>query len=170
MDTDKQVTKDRLFMDIAIRLSQESRCAKKHVAAVAVKNKRIVGTGVNGTPSRTVNCDDHWKDDWLKTAPSLSFQEYTQLPGWREKHTAWSKIHEIHAEQNLIVEASRNLVSLEGTDIYVTLEPCADCAKLLAAIRPKRVIFQDPYLKGSPETRELLIACGIEVSCLGALL
>ena len=158
---EKQRAVDRLYMDIAFRLAQESHCSKVHVAAVAVKNGRIVATGVNGTPSGTVNCEDYWRSVHAADGMKLHFDEWLKTQEWRDLHTVWSAVHEIHAEQNLFSEAARNGLCLEGTDVYVTLEPCANCAKLLAVIRPRRVIYAKKYDKGSPESIELLRECGI---------
>ena len=38
----------------------------------------------------------------------------------------------IHAEAQMIAEAARKGVSLEGADMYVTVFPCPPCAKLIA--------------------------------------
>jgi dCMP deaminase len=51
----------QLFKDIAERFSQESHCLSKQVAALAVKNGRIIGTGINGTVAGDVNCDEYFK-------------------------------------------------------------------------------------------------------------
>ena len=48
-----------------------------------------------------------------------------------------------HAEMNAIRKASRKLGDwrLEGCTLYVTLEPCAMCAGLIAHARLSRVVF-----------------------------
>jgi dCMP deaminase len=61
--------KDRekaLFKDIVLRISQESHCLSRHVAAIAVKNGRIIATGINGTPAHTENCDEFFKKEFIK--------------------------------------------------------------------------------------------------------
>ena len=49
---------DEYFMNIAKVVSTRSNCLKRHVAAVIVKDKRIISTGYNGTPRGVKNCND----------------------------------------------------------------------------------------------------------------
>lgn len=43
---------DTLFMDITLRVAQESYCKRKKVGAILVKNNvQIISFGYNGTPS-----------------------------------------------------------------------------------------------------------------------
>ena len=51
----------------------------------------------------------------------------------------------IHAEQNVIVQASLHGVSLEGSTIYCTHTPCNLCAKMLVNARIKRFISFGRY-------------------------
>jgi dCMP deaminase len=41
---------DRYFMDIAQVAAKRSNCSRRQVAAVLVRDKRIISTGYNGTP------------------------------------------------------------------------------------------------------------------------
>ena len=43
-------------MDIAQKVASRLNCIKRKVAAVIVKNGRIISTGYNGTPRHTRNC------------------------------------------------------------------------------------------------------------------
>ncbi|MDP7555955.1 MAG: cytidine deaminase, partial [Nitrospinota bacterium] len=43
-------------MNIAKVVASRSNCMKRHVAAVIVKDKRIISTGYNGTPRGVTNC------------------------------------------------------------------------------------------------------------------
>jgi dCMP deaminase len=52
----KRPSWDRYFMDIAQQVASRSNCIKRKVAAVIVKNGRIISTGYNGTPRNTKNC------------------------------------------------------------------------------------------------------------------
>lgn len=166
----------KLFSDIALRFAEESHCLSKHVAAVAVKNDRIVCTGINGTPHGTENCDGHWiqeylESDWRAKHRSFDgdvdawkygdaldqemFKEWIKTDEWRQLHMDWSTKHEIHAEQNLIAEAARTGISLDGCYLYITLSPCIHCAKLLIALKPKAVYYVNKYDKAGPEVEDL---------------
>lgn len=51
----------------------------------------------------------------------------------------------IHAEQNAILFAARNGISINGSTLYVTTEPCIDCAKFIEASGIKKVIYRELY-------------------------
>lgn len=51
----------------------------------------------------------------------------------------------IHAEQNLIIQASIYGVSLKGCTIYCTHQPCSICMKMLIGIKPDRIVYNNPY-------------------------
>ncbi|MBI2437674.1 MAG: cytidine deaminase, partial [Lentisphaerae bacterium] len=42
---------DTYFMDIAQVVKRRSNCLRRDVAALIVKDRRIISTGYNGTPS-----------------------------------------------------------------------------------------------------------------------
>ena len=47
---------DDYFMKIAVVASLRSNCVKRKVAAVIVRDRRVISTGYNGTPRGTKNC------------------------------------------------------------------------------------------------------------------
>ncbi|MCX7590104.1 MAG: hypothetical protein N2255_00600, partial [Kiritimatiellae bacterium] len=47
---------DSYFMDIARVVARRGNCLRRRVAAVIVKNRRIISTGYNGTPRGVKNC------------------------------------------------------------------------------------------------------------------
>ena len=50
-----------------------------------------------------------------------------------------------HAEANAIAQAARYGVAIKGAALYVTLQPCFVCLKLLATAQIKRVYFELAY-------------------------
>ena len=160
---EKLKRKESLFKDIVLRFAEESHCESKKVAAIAVKNSRIIATGINGTPEKVLNCDDYFRKEYQKNKISISYNEWIKTPGWREQHHQWSDIKEIHAEQNLICEASRNGINLSEVEIYISLKPCIHCAKLLAALKPKVIYYINDYDKSSDDSQKLLEECGIHL-------
>jgi dCMP deaminase len=153
----------RLFSDVALRFAEESHCSSKHVAAIAVRHNRIICTGINGTPKGTENCDNHWLDVYVKEPRSLNFSSWIQTDEWRQLHMDWSTKNEIHAEQNLIAEAARTGIALEGCDIYLTISPCIHCSKLLIALNPKTVYFVTQYDKSGPEVEMIFRSSQVEL-------
>jgi len=50
-----------------------------------------------------------------------------------------------HAEANAIAQAASHGVAIKGATLYVTLEPCYVCVKLLATAKIEAVYFELPY-------------------------
>ena len=49
------------------------------------------------------------------------------------------------SRNNAIVQAARNGVQIEGSDIYVTASPCYNCFKLIANSGIKRIFYGELY-------------------------
>ena len=118
---------DQNFINIAKEIGSASKCVSKQVGAVIVRDGRILSTGYNGTPPGYINCCEHWDNEYTKD------------------HHEWSKTYEIHAEMNAIIWAAREGISINGADIYVTLEPCSECSKNLIASGIKRIVYEKGY-------------------------
>ena len=56
MSMDTRPDWDHYFMEIARVVSKRSTCLRRSVGAVIVKNRQIVATGYNGTPSGLEHC------------------------------------------------------------------------------------------------------------------
>ncbi len=125
----------KLFLDILDRIAQESHCARRKVACLAVKDNRIIATGINGTPPGMENCDKHFQK-WDKNSEKF-----------KREHHEWCLTRELHSEENLIAYAAKNGICLEGCDIYISLAPCISCTRLLAALKPKRIFYKEVYDK-----------------------
>ena len=125
---------DEYFLKIASVVAERSTCLRHHVGAVAVRDKHILATGYNGAPAGLKDC--------------------LELGCLRDKMNIESGTrHEIcrgiHAEQNVIIQASLHGVSLEGATIYVTHSPCILCAKMLVNARIKRYVTFGSYADNS---------------------
>jgi len=125
---------DRTFLDVTKRLATHSKCQSKKVCAIAVRDKRIIATGLNGSVSGGLNCDEMFPE---------GITEHN-----REEHHAWSIKNEIHAEMSLLSEAAKTTGSLAGCDIYVSLQPCERCSLHLTGIGARRIVYDDLYDKG----------------------
>lgn len=118
---------DEIYMELARNLARKSHCVRAQVGAVLTKETRIVSLGYNGPPSGTHNCDVEW-------------------PGAGcPKDSKGSCSLALHAEQNAILYASKNNVSMEGSTLYVTLSPCISCARVIYTMGIKKVIYLDSY-------------------------
>jgi dCMP deaminase len=118
---------DDIFMELAVNLSKRSHCIKAQVGAVLTKDTRIVSIGYNGPPAGTHNCDEEFAG--------------TGCP----QDSKGSCSLALHAEQNAILYASKNGVTVEGSTLYVTLSPCIACARVIYTLKIKKVVYKDSY-------------------------
>ena len=137
---------DEYFLKIASVVAERSTCRRHHVGAVAVRDKHILATGYNGAPSGLRDC--------LELG---CLRDEMNIPSG-ERHEI---CRGIHAEQNVIVQASLHGVSLEGSTIYCTHTPCVLCAKMLVNAKIKRFVSFGRYNDGSFE--DLFREAGIKV-------
>jgi len=121
---------DEYFLKIASVVAERSTCRRHHVGAVAVKDKHILSTGYNGAPARLKDCLEL---GCLRDELGI------------ESGTRHELCRGIHAEQNVIVQASLHGVSLEGSTLYCTHTPCILCAKMLVNARIKRFVSFGKY-------------------------
>lgn len=120
---------DEIYMDLARNLSRKSHCVKIHVGAVLTKDTRIVSLGYNGPPAGTHNCDLEWPEHGCP----------------RDSKGSCSLA--LHAEQNAILYAAKNNVSMDGCTLYVTLSPCLACARIIYTMGIKKVFFLESYAR-----------------------
>ena len=137
---------DEYFLKIAWVVAERSTCRRHHVGAVAVGNKHILATGYNGAASGTRDC--------LELG---CLRDELGIPSG----TRHEICRGIHAEQNVIIQASLHGVSLEGSTIYCTHTPCILCAKMLANAKIKRFVSFGGY--NDDEFIELFREVGIEI-------
>jgi dCMP deaminase len=116
-----------IYMDLAINLAKRSHCVKAQVGAVLTKDTRIVSLGYNGPPAGTHNCDEVWPAEGCP----------------RDSKGSCSLA--LHAEQNAILYASKNNVSIEGSTLYITLSPCIACARVIFTTGIRKVWFLHSY-------------------------
>ncbi len=126
----KRPDTDQYFLKIASVVAERSTCRRHHVGAVAVRDKHILATGYNGAASGLKDC--------LELG---CLRDEKQIPSG----TRHEICRGIHAEQNVIIQASLHGVSLEGSTIYCTHTPCILCAKMLVNAKIARYVSFGEY-------------------------
>ena len=113
---------DRYFMDIARVVASRATCDRKLVGAVIVRDKTILSTGYNGSIRGMPHCAEvgHMMENDHCVAT-------------------------IHAEANAIIQAAKNGVAIDGSELYTTASPCWSCFKLIANAGIRRVYFGEFY-------------------------
>lgn len=122
---------DEYFFNILEVVKTRSSCLRRQIAAIAVKDKRILATGYNGAPTGVMHCIDR----------GGCLREQLNIPSG----TKQEKCLAIHAEENLIVQAAIHGVSLKGCEIYCTHQPCIMCTRKIISIQPKSIYYLNHY-------------------------
>jgi dCMP deaminase len=121
---------DDYFAEIARKVATRSTCLRRHVGAVAVRDRRILATGYNGAPRGLPHCDEVG-----------CLREKLGIPSGQRQEICRG----LHAEQNAIIQAALHGVSIDGSTIYVTNQPCITCAKMIINAGIVRVVCDDSY-------------------------
>jgi len=137
---------DTYFMNIAHVVKTRSNCSRRQVAAIIVKDKRIISTGYNGTPRGIKNC---YEGGCARCASAV-------VSG-----AALGECICSHAEENSIVQAAYHGISVKGAAIYVTLSPCLTCAKMIINSGITEVIYDEEYAF-SEQTKALFAEAGVK--------
>jgi len=132
-------------------VSKRSNCSRRHVAAVLVKDKRIISTGYNGTPRGIKNCNEGGCPRCNSNTPSGE--------GLTECLCS-------HAEENSIVQAAYHGIAVAGATIYTTYSPCLLCSKMIINAGIAEVVYKQRYSIDSTSMR-LLAEAGVKVRALG---
>jgi dCMP deaminase len=119
-------------MTIARDVATRATCPRASVGAILVRDKRILTTGYNGSPSNVRHCID-------------------QGCMMDQGHC----VRTIHAEANAVVQAALHGISIEGSTLYCTHQPCINCTKLLISAKVRNILFDTAY-RDDPLARQLL--------------
>ena len=126
----KRPSWDEYFLNIAKLVATRSTCLRRQVGAVVVKNKQILATGYNGAPTGITHCDEVG-----------CLREELKVPSG-ERHEL---CRALHAEQNAFLQAARHGVNLDGATLYITVQPCSICAKMIINTGVKKIVIQGSY-------------------------
>ena len=151
-------------MQAAEVYAELSSATRLHVGCVVVKDNTIIGIGYNGMPTGWDNvCEDIEyviKEECQATDEWMLQNGFTELVhGWSRKRT---KREVLHAETNALAKIARSTNSSEGATLFVTHEPCLDCAKIIYQAGIKEVYYRNDYPRSNGGI-EFLKKCGTNV-------
>ena len=138
-------TWDEYFMSIARVVAMRSNCMKRKVAAIIVKDMRVVSTGYNGTPRGAKNCNEGGCPRCNSMAAS---------------GTALDECLCCHGEENAITQAAYHGTSLKGATLYSTFAPCLLCTKMIINSGIAEVVYIQVYPLNDTAL-SLLKECGV---------
>ena len=113
---------DDYFMQITFQVAKRSTCPRAAVGSVIVRDKRILTTGYNGSPTGLPHCTE---------VGCLMVNDHC--------------VRTLHAEQNAIIQGALHGVDVSGSTIYVTHQPCQICAKMIVNAGIERVVYAGHY-------------------------
>lgn len=141
---------DEYFLEIARIVAKRSTCLRRKVGALIVKDRRILATGYNGTPSGIKHCIEQ---GCLRVKLNIPSGERHEL------------CRGLHAEQNVLLQAALYGVSLRGSILYVTNQPCIICAKMIINAGIKAVVISGNY--PDKMARQFLDEAGVKIGRIG---
>jgi dCMP deaminase len=143
----KRPSWDNYFMHIARNVASRGNCLKRKVAALIVKDGRIISTGYNGTPRNTKNCFEGGCPRCNAVGPSGQ--------GLGECYCS-------HGEENAIVQAAYHGISIKGSTLYTTFCPCLLCTKMIINAGVIEVVYNQEYPLAGP-AQKLLKEAGVKI-------
>ncbi|MGM0471013.1 MAG: deoxycytidylate deaminase [Bacillota bacterium] len=145
-ESDCRPSWDQYFLELTTVVAKRSTCLRRNVGALVVKDKHVLATGYNGAPSNLKHCRE-----------TGCIREKNQVPSG-ERHEL---CRGLHAEQNAIIQAALQGVSIKGATLYCTHQPCILCAKMIINAGIESIIIGDSY----PDelAMDMLAEAGIEV-------
>jgi dCMP deaminase len=144
-----RISWDEYFYNIANLISLRSVCLRRKVGCLIVRKNQILCTGYNGPPAGHPHPADLGGCE--RDIEGIKSGERLEL--------CWC----LHAEQNAILQAARNGVSIEGAEIYVTAFPCPICARMIANSGITHVKVFGGY-PGEERSRLVLERTGVSAS------
>ena len=109
-------------MTMALMVAELSTCDRLLAGSVLVRDKRVIGTGYNGSPSGLDHCDD---------VGHLMHEGHC--------------IRTLHSEENTLIQAAKLGIITENSTLYTTFSPCYHCLKKLIAAGVKRIMVGQIY-------------------------
>ena len=141
---------DHYFMKIAEVAATRSNCSRRQVAAVIVRDNRIISTGYNGTPRGIKNCFEGGCPRCASDTPS----------GEKLGECLCS-----NGEENAIVQAAYHGIAVKDSILYTTFSPCLLCAKMIINAGIREVVYKERYTIDNT-SRELLKEAGVRLRAL----
>ena len=123
---------DAYFAGIAMAVRARANCTGRRVGAIIVRERRILSTGYNGTPSQMMNCEDGGCHRCASPEAYPSGEGYDLCIC-------------VHAEQNALLAAARFGVAIDGCTLYTTLQPCFGCLKEALQANVREIVYMQPW-------------------------
>lgn len=118
------------YMLCAQNVALDSNCLRRKVGAVIVKGDTVIAIGCNHQPRGCQTCKNLGCIRIDMVIPSGEQQQICRA---------------VHAEQAALLFALKHGISVTGSVMYVTHQPCVICAKLLIEAGIYRIFYNYEY-------------------------
>ena len=125
-------------MAIAFAVRARANCRGQRVGALMVRDRHIIATGYNGTPTNMVNCDE---GGCYRCANREAFPS----------GAGYDLCICVHAEQNAILAAARFGIATAGAVMYTSTRPCFGCTKELLQCGVEAVRYVHDWEHPNPD-------------------
>lgn len=142
---------DEYFMRIAEVVGTRATCDRGRSGCVAVRDRQILATGYVGAPRGIEDCDTVGHEMHTVEHPNKTKTQHC--------------IRGTHAEQNVIAQAARVGVRLDGATLYVHMTPCYACAKMIINAGITRVVAAKDY-HASARSKEIMKCANVSLELL----
>jgi len=144
-------SKDEVFMNVAREYASLTKCLRRKVGAVIVKDGHQITSGYNGPPRNVQHCEDIGGCQ-------------RQIKGYKTGEGLWI-CRALHAEANAILQAARFGPPIEGATLYCTSFPCNKCAEMIIQVGIVEVVAGEDYA-ANEQAKEYLAQAGVKVRFL----
>ena len=147
---------------MAYQIAKLSYAKRKRVGCIIVKDNQVISTGYNGTPH---GFNNECEEIQTREIENKNHKKVLEEKGYDCEDSCCSKEvtkkEVLHAESNALAKVSKSTLSSDGADMYITMSPCFDCAKLIIQSGIKKVFYSESYRDTSGI--DILEEAGIEV-------
>ena len=123
---------DEVFMRMALLIRERTTCLSRKTGAVLVRGNKVLAVGYNGAPAGTEHCID--KGVCRRREAGLKSGEYKD-----------ELCRAVHAEENVLLQAAKFGVPVDGATVYTVYFPCTMCTKSLINAGIKEIVFMEDY-------------------------
>ena len=142
------------YLEILEAVRKRATCIRGMAGAILVRGNRLISTGYVGAPTGLPHCDDVGHE-------LMNFNKMDKEGIIRFEHC----IRTVHAEANAILQAARYGIRIEPSELYCTMFPCYECAKMIINVGIYKVTSTFDY-QDSKRSKDLFGSAGIRWECL----
>ena len=141
----------KYYLEILEAVRKRATCDRGMAGAILVRGNRLISTGYVGAPTGLPHCDDVGHEMVVKSQDKYNHTDHC--------------IRTVHAEANAILQAAREGIPTRGAELYCTMFPCYECAKMIINVGIFLVTSTFDY-QDSQGSKDIFNRAGVAWDCL----